>query len=63
MCFTGDSNMNLQYCVCICGCKDMSWDMICDLCKSKLCYLSNMKGPKKEIRMFLGKKRISFVSF
>jgi len=41
----------------------VSWDIICDLCKSKLCYLLNMKGPKKEIKRSLGKKRISFVSF
>ena len=49
--------MNLQYCVCMCGCRDISYDVICDLCKSKLCYLSFMKMNKKEFKMFVGQKK------
>jgi hypothetical protein len=29
--------MKIQYCSCVCGCKDISYDMICDLCKARLC--------------------------
>ena len=48
--------MNVQYCICMCGCKDISYDVVCDLCESKLCYLSFMKMNKKGFKMFLAKK-------
>jgi len=48
--------MTIQYCICTCGCKNISYDITCDLCKSKLCDFSFMKMTKKEFRLFLGKK-------
>ena len=39
--------MKIQYCSCVCGCKDISHDMICDLCKARLCDFVFIKKREK----------------
>ncbi|MBS1267706.1 MAG: hypothetical protein MAG458_00418 [Nitrosopumilus sp.] len=48
--------MRIIYCICTCGCRDISNDIVCDLCKSKLCDFSIMKMSEKVFKSFLDKK-------
>jgi len=52
--------MKIQYCVCTCGCRDISYDVVCDLCKSQLCNFSIMKMSEKVFKLFLERK-IDFI--